>query len=139
MGFSYKRGVIDIAPVTVKKLKKKMKRKSAALIRWAQRTGVPCEKAASAFIRIMNAKLLEHSGDNELSWALWFFPVINTACSLKAIDEYSRECLRYIISGKRTKKRFDVRYAQLKALGYRCLVNEYYSFKKNGAQVSTLP
>ena len=133
LGFCGRGGVIDIAPVTVKKLKKKMKRKSAALIRWAQRGGVPKEKAAAAFIRIFNAKLFEHSGDNELSWALWFFPVINTDRSLKQIDRYAQECIRYILSGRRTKKRFDVRYEQVKALGYRCLVNEYYRVKKNTA------
>lgn len=133
LGFCGQGGVIDIAPVTVSKLKKKMKRRSASLIRWAQRCGRTRENAAAAFIRIFNAKLFEHSGDNELSWALWFFPVINTDRSLRIIDRYAQECIRYIISGRRTKKRFDVRYAQIKALGYRCLVNEYYAYKKTAA------
>lgn len=135
LGFEYRQGVIDIAPVTVRKLKKKMKRKCDALIRWAKRTGAPREKAAAAFIRIFNAKLLEQSSDNELSWALWFFPVINTDKSLKVIDAYMQECLRFIISGRRTKKRFDVRYRQIKALGYRCLVNEYYRVRKKEKDV----
>ena len=34
------------------------------------------------------------------------------------------------MSGKRTKGRFDVRYADLKRLGYRSLVHEYYAFNK---------
>ncbi|MBR6338461.1 MAG: group II intron reverse transcriptase domain-containing protein, partial [Ruminococcus sp.] len=131
LGFEYKGGIIDIAPVTVRKLKRKMKRKAAALIRWADRAGLPREKAASAFIRVFNAKLFEQSGDSELCWALWFFPVINTDKSLKMIDAYAEEQLRYIISGRRSKKRFDVRYKQLKALGFRCLVNEYYKTMHN--------
>ena len=130
LGFSYKGGRVDIAPVTVEKLKKKMKRKSRALIRWAERNDLPREKAASAFIRIFNAKLLEQSTDNELTWALWFFPVINSDKGLKTIDSYAQDRLRCIISGRHTKSRFNVRYEQLKALGYKSLVNEYYSFRK---------
>ena len=30
-----------------------------------------------------------------------------------------------------SKKRFDVRYKQLKSLGFRCLVNEYYKTMHN--------
>ena len=97
LGFSYKGGRVDIAPVTVEKLKKKMKRKSRALIRWAERNDLPREKAASAFIRIFNAKLLEQSTDNELTWALWFFPVINSDKGLKTIDSYAQDRLRCII------------------------------------------
>ncbi|WP_028510869.1 reverse transcriptase/maturase family protein [Ruminococcus sp. NK3A76] len=136
LGFCYKDGVTDIAPATLKKLKKKMKRKADSLARWAQRRGLPSEKAAAAFIRIFNSKLFEQSGDNELCWAMWFFPLLNTDSSLRVIDAYMQDCLRYIISGRRTKKRFDVRYKKLKQLGYRSLVNEYYRFKKDMASGS---
>ncbi len=129
LGFSYKSGIVDIAPVTVKKLKKKMKRKANALIRWADRNGLPAEKAASAFIRVFNSKLFEYMSDNELTWSLWFFPVINTDKSLKVIDRYAQDTLRYIISGRRTRSRFNVRYSLLKELGYKSLVHEYYKLK----------
>ena len=130
LGFSYRQGVLDIAPVSVEKLKAKMRRKCRALKRWQKRNALPGERAAAAFIRIFNRKLLENAGDGELSWAHWFFPVINTADSLKIIDEYARECLRYLISDTRSKARFNVRYETLKALGYRSLVNAYYGHKK---------
>lgn len=132
LGFCSKDGNVDISPVTVTKLKKKMRRKSRALLRWADRNGLPREKSAAAFIRIFNAKLFEQSGDNELTWALWYFPLISTDKSLKEIDAYAQDTLRYMISGKRTKARFNVRYEDLKSLGYRSLVNEYYAFKKGG-------
>lgn len=130
LGFHFCGGIIDIAPVTYTKLKNKMRRKARSLIRWADRNEVQRERAAAAFIRVFNKKLFETSGgDNELSWSLWFFPVINTDKTLKRIDNYAQECLRYIISGKRTKARFNVRYQTLKDLGYKSLVNEYYRLK----------
>ena len=131
LGFSCRDGVVDIAPVTVKKLKQKMRRKRDSLSRWHMRNGLEPEKAAKAFIRIFNRKLLESPRDNELSWSSWFFPVINTARSLHEIDLYAQDCIRYLISGKHTKSRFNVRYEDIKALGYRSLVNEFYSNRKH--------
>ena len=74
------------------------------------------------------------SPEHDLTWSLWFFPVINTTASLKVIDSYAQDQLRYIISGKHTKSRFNVRYGDLKALGYRSLVHEYYTFEKQTAE-----
>ena len=130
LGFSCRSGVVDIAPVTVKKIKAKMRRKARALKRWQLRNGLEGENAAAAFIRIFNKKLLESPDDNELSWSFWFFPVINTADSLLTIDHYAQECIRYLVSGTRTKARFNVRYDDMKRLGYRNIVHEYYSFTK---------
>lgn len=130
LGFEVKGNSVDIAPATVKKLKQKMRRKRDALARWGKRNGTEPEKAAKAFIRIFNRKLLESPRDNELSWSSWFFPVINTAFSLHGIDLYAQDCLRYLISGTHKKSRFNVRYSDLKALGYRSLVNEFYAHKE---------
>jgi len=127
LGFICRGDAVDIAPATVKKLKQKMRRKRDALVRWQKRNGMEPIKAAKAFIRIFNRKLLEAPTDNELSWSGWFFPVINTAESLHEIDLYSQDCLRYIISGKHTKSRYNVRYDDLKSQGYRSLVNAYYA------------
>ncbi len=129
VGFTVRGKDIDIAPATVKKIKAKMRRKTKALRRWQLRNGLDGEKSAAAFIRIFNKKLLESPDDNELSWSYWFFPVINTSDSLHEIDHYAQECIRYLISGKRTKSRFNVRYDDMKVLGYRSLVHEFYSIK----------
>ena len=127
LGFSYRQGAVDIAPATFAKLKAKMRRKTRALARWQKRNGIEGERAAKAFIRIFNRKLLENPlADNELSWKSWFFPAINTTATLHAIDAYAQDCIRYLLSGTRTKARFNVRYEQLKALGYKSLVHAYY-------------
>ena len=130
LGFLYKGGVIDIAPATVKKLKQKMRRKTNALQRWRKRNDVDGERAAAAFIRIFNRKLLESPVDNELTWSYWFFSVINTTQSLHAIDTYAQDCIRYLISGRHTKSRYKVRYDDIKKLGYKNLVHSYYDFEK---------
>ena len=132
------RDEIDIAPATVKKLKAKMRRKARALRRWCERNDIDSRRAAAAFIRIFNRKLLESSGDNELSWSMWFFPVITTAESLREIDRYAQDCLRFLLSGTRTKARYSASYEDLKALGYRSLVNTYYRGRRAEADLSGL-
>jgi len=131
LGFVCEGDKVDIAPATVKKLKKKMKRKRDALARWAKRNGVEGENAAKAFIRMFNRKLLESPHDNELCWGKWFFPVINTTESLHEIDLYAQDCVRFLVSGKHTKARFNVRYEDIKELGYRNLVHEYYEINSS--------
>ena len=140
LGFYCHGNTVDIAPATLKKIKGKMRRKARALKRWADRKGKPGEAAAIAFIRSFNRKLLDGSGDeNELTWSLWFFPVISTADSLHVIDQYCQDCIRFLISGKHTKGRYNVRYEMMKQLGYRSLVNEYYRFKSGESLVKQMP
>lgn len=128
LGFSFQGGTVDIAPMSVTKMKKKMRRKARALDRWRKRKNKPPEAAARGFIRAFNRKLYESVDDNDLTWARWFFPVITTAESLRVIDRYAEDCIRFLASGKRTKARFNVRYEALKEMGFRSLVHEYYKF-----------
>ncbi len=130
LGFGCSEAGVDIAPATLKKLKGKMRRKRDALSRWAKRNDTGGEKAAKAFIRVFNKKFFEDPDDNALSWSRWFFPVINATDSLRVIDGYAQECLRYLLSGTHTKARFNVRYEKLKELGYRSLVHEYFSYDR---------
>ena len=130
LGISYRDGIIDIAPVSVEKLKAKMRRKARALVRWQARKGTTGENAAKAFIRVFNRKLFENTVEHELTWARWYFPLVNTVDSLKVIDEYSQSCIRYLATGKHTKAQYNFRYEQMKELGYVSLVNRYYKLVK---------
>ena len=127
LGFSYEKGVIDVAPVSAEKLKAKMRRKARALIRWQARKGATGEQAARAFVRVFNRKLFENTAEHELTWSLWYFPMINTTRSLQAIDNYCQSCIRYIATGKRNKSAYRFTYEQIKSLGYISLVNRYYN------------
>ncbi|MBQ7353554.1 MAG: hypothetical protein IJW54_06110 [Clostridia bacterium] len=43
------------------------------------------------------------------------------------------ESLRYVATGKHTKANYNLRYSELKDLGYLSLVNLFYKYKKNPA------
>lgn len=131
LGFSYHNGTIDVAPVSVEKLKGKMRRKTRALARWASRKNVPGTGAAKAFIRVFNRKLFENPIDHELTWARWYFPLISTTESLQAIDHYAQSCIRYLATGRHTKAAHNFRYEEMKQLGYVSLVNRYYSHRRS--------
>lgn len=133
LGICYREGVVDIAPISVDKLKAKMRRKARALMRWKARKNATGVQAAKAFVRVFNKKLFENTAEHELTWARWYFPLINTADSLKIIDEYSQNCIRYLATGKHTKAAYNFRYEQMKELGYISLVNRYY--KQNVTEV----
>ena len=130
LGVSFQNGVFDVSEVSASKLKMKMRRKSRALLRWKARKGVDNDKAARAFVKAFNRKLYDNDAENELTWSRWFFPIINTIRTLTLIDHYMQDCLRYIATEKRTKGRYRFTYEDMKALGYRNLVHEYYRIQK---------
>lgn len=133
LGVCYDNGTVDVAPVSVEKMKAKMRRKTRALKRWADRKGLSGEKAAKAFVRAFNRKLFENPISNDLTWARWFFPLITTDRSLKVIDQYAQQSIRTLATGTHTKAAYNFRYEQMKALGYVTLVNRYYSFSSEEA------
>lgn len=130
LGVSFENGVFDVSEVSATKLKMKMRRKSRALLRWKARKGVDNDKAARAFVKAFNRKLYDNDAENELTWSRWFFPIINTTRTLTLIDHYMQDCLRYIATEKRTKGRYRFTYEDMKALGYRNLVHEYYRIQE---------
>lgn len=130
LGISYRNGVVDVSPISLEKLKAKMRRKTRALQRWQARKGAEGIHAAKAFVRAMNRKLFAAEDEQDLTWTRWYFPLINTSDSLAVIDAYSQECIRYLATGKRTKKRYDFRYEDMKAIGYLSLVNCYYKHQR---------
>ncbi len=130
LGFHVNGDEIDLAPASVAKMKGKMRRKSRALRRWADKNDLDGKKAAAAFIRVFNRKLFENAENRELTWAYWFFPVLTTDQSLKTIDAYAQDCIRFLLTGRHNKGRFQATYDDMKALGYKNLVHEFYAFKK---------
>lgn len=126
LGFSYHKGVIDISDIALSKLKSKMKRKARALVRWREKKNLEPYKAVKAFIKKFNRKLYSNADDNGITWSRWYFPVINTDKSLKILDSYMQDCIRYIARGDYSKARYNFRYEDMKKLGYKSLVNSFY-------------
>ena len=126
LGVCFRDGVVDVAPVSIEKIKAKMRRKARALRRWADRNHVESVHAARAFIKVFNRKLFENPISNDLTWARWFFPLIDTDRSLHEIDLYAQQCIRTLATNTHTKRAYNFRYEDMKALGYVSLVHCYY-------------
>ena len=129
LGFGFQNNVIDISNISLKKIKGKIKRSSRKIRRWMEKKNVPVDKAIKVMIRKYNKKFFQIENKDGLTWALWYFPIINTSSSLKKIDSYLQQNIRFISTGRYTKKNYNIKYVHLKELGYRTLVNEFYKFK----------
>lgn len=133
LGFSYDRGVIDIAPATRRKLLAKIRRAARSLYRWRMRSGAGEERALRAMNRKFNRKFYDLQGGRELTWARWYFPILNTDASLRVIDRYLQQYLRYLVTGRHNHANLDrAPYGRLKACGYRPLVPAYYRYRRLG-------
>ena len=126
LGVKVRGSEVDVAPISVKKIKKKMKRKADALVRWKKRKGASGERAARAFIRCFNRKFFENPVHSELTWCRWYFPLITTDKSLRVIDHYMQDCVRYVFLGRHSKAGYNLRYETMKEYGYRPLTAAYY-------------
>lgn len=126
LGFKCHGRDIDISEPTKRKMKGKIKRQAKALLRWRNRNNIEAEKAMKALINYFNRKFFENNDPEDLTWARWFFPVINQTDGLKEIDHYLQQNIRFLSTGRHAKANYKVDYEQLKALGYRSLVNEFY-------------
>lgn len=131
LGFNFKGKNIDLSNNTVYKTKAKIRRTARSLRRWMIKNDAPINGTIKAMNRKYNRKF--YGKDNsELSWKYWFFTTINTSSSLKIIDKYYQEQLRYLATGKHNKKNYKVvPYKLLKTCNYKPLVHEYYKLKLN--------
>jgi hypothetical protein len=85
--------------------------------------------AIKAMNRKYNKKFFGND-NSELSWKYWYFPTITTSKSLNIIDKYYQQEIRYIVTGRHSKKNYKiVPYNLLKECNYISLVNEYYKIK----------
>ena len=126
LGFKYRDGIIDISDNTKRKIKAKIKRKAHALKRWRDKKGTTFEQTAFVMIRIFNCKFYDMAKKGDFSWSRWFFPLINTDEGLKEIDSYLISYIRFLYKGRHYKGNYRISYEDIKSLGFRSLVNEYY-------------
>ena len=129
LGFKCHGRDLDISEATKKKMKGKISRKARALMRWSSKNHIEPEKAMKGLINYFNKKFFESDDPQTLTWSRWFFPVITQTEGLKEIDHYLQQNIRFLGTGKHNKTNYRTDYAQLKTLGYKSLVGEYYRFK----------
>ena len=131
LGFECNGSHIDVSRISVDKLKAKMRRKARSIDRWRRTKGKDGWMAARAFIKHFNKKLYTLESNSEVNWAWWYFPMITTEKSLKEIDAYMQDCVRFVATGSRTKSRFNFTYEQMKEQGLQNLVNRWFTYKKS--------
>ena len=85
-------------------------------------------------IRYFNRKFFDGNLDDSLTWSRWYFPVINSVEGLREIDHYLQQYIRFLSTGRHTKANYRVSYEELKRLGYKSLVHEFYAQKKADAE-----
>lgn len=129
LGFKCQGRHIDIADAAKNKMKGKIKRAAKALLRWRNTKHIAPEKAMKGLINHFNKKFFETDDSHDLSWARWYFPIINQTDGLKEIDHYLQQNIRFLGTGRHNKANFRIPYDELKRLGYRSLVYEFYKWK----------
>jgi hypothetical protein len=129
LGFKCHGHDIDISEATKRKMKGKIRRATKRLMRWSNKKNMEPEKAMKGLINHFNRVFFENSDTESLTWSRWFFPVINQTDGLKEIDHYLQQNIRFLSTGKYNKANYKTDYAQLKQLGYKSLVNEFYKYK----------
>ena len=127
LGFSYCQGRVDISQAALEKIMAKCKRKARAIYRWKVKNGKEDIHAIRAYIKYLNKKFFDNPVHNELTWCRWYLPIITTDESLRRLDHYIQQNLRYLTTGRYTKANYKLRYETMQELGYRSLVGEYYA------------
>ena len=130
LGFKCYGEKIDISNIGIEKMKKRIRRKARSILRWKKRKNKSSEVAQIRLIKYFNGKFFECSGNrNILTWARWYLPVINCDEGLRKIDHYLQQYLRVLNTGRHTKSNYRTTYFDLKKIGYKSLVHEYYEYK----------
>lgn len=130
LGFTFSEERVSVAPISVSKIKAKLRRKARAIYRWKIRKNAPDTGTVKAYIKYLNRKFYGSPLRGEVTWARWYFPVITDDRELKEIDDYAVECIRYLVTGNHGKKNYELRYETIKELGFTSLVNSYWKFRE---------
>ena len=131
LGCKLKDGIMDISDHSKEKVKRKIRICVNNTLYAKRAKGLTDEECGRRVAGFCNRLFYGMKKNNELTWARWLFPCINTADSLKEIDHYVQDAIRRCMSGSSRRKRFRITYQELKELGYKSLVHEYYHFKED--------
>lgn len=131
LGFKYINKTIDISDAARDKMKSRFKRRAKWYRQWMLRKNVKPDVAVRDYIKKINYKLFSDQ-DDSVNWSRWYLPNINVTDSIKYLDDYFIQCIRYLYTGHWNKgdKHFTLSYDKIKELGFISLVNIYYKIKK---------
>jgi len=140
LGFRISKVSIDLCPSTIKKIKGKISRRCRSSRRWYLYNDLGPEKGIKGAITIMNRKFYGHGDNGELSWDLWYLPVLTTDASLRMIDRYFEEELRSIPTGKHNRRNYKITsYEHLRECGFKPLVRRYHEIRDGDEYYDPIP
>lgn len=126
LGFMVSDGVVDLSDHAMDKIFHKIRMRANRLLRYKQRAHLEDRVVGEKMVNFCNAVFFGTFLPHELCWARWYFPIITTTDRLKVIDRYVQDAIRMVMNGSMHKRRYNVRYEDLQALGYRSLVHAYH-------------
>ena len=126
LGFLVRDGVVDLSDHAIDKIYHKIRTRANRLLRYKKRAQLEDRVVGEKMVRFCNRVFFGTFQPHELCWARWYFPIITTTDRLKQVDRYAQDAIRLVMNGSMHKRRYNVRYEDLQALGYRSLVHAYY-------------
>ncbi|ETP72526.1 Retron-type reverse transcriptase [Lachnospiraceae bacterium JC7] len=128
LGFSIEGREYDISKHSMKSIMWRMNHKARKLVRCQKKYGLSREETMKKMIDRIDMYFFGRGLDtNELNWVDWSFRILTRCDSLRKLDNYCQECIRYVGSGgKRTDSKYRVRYKTMQRMGYRTLVHAFY-------------
>ena len=133
LGFRIEGRKIDISPHSLEKLKRRIRVHAGRLLKLKKEQSLTDEDCGKKMIQYCNRLFFGGEKSTELVWSKWLFPVINETASLKELDHYVQNAIRYCMCGSMSKKRYRITYRALQNLGYRNLLHAYYHFQIPGS------
>lgn len=128
LGYNVCNGMIDISDHAMYKIKRKLRIRAKRILARKNEKHLSDAEAGTEMIRFCHRTFYGNNAKHELSWARWYFPVLNSIEGLREIDHYAQDAIRFVMNGSMHERRYSVRYDDIKALGYRSLVHTYYHF-----------
>jgi hypothetical protein len=132
LGFKYTNDIIDISDEAKEKMKSRFKRRAKWYRQWMLRKNIKPEIAVKDYIKKINYKLFSDQEDS-INWSRWYFPNINTLETIKYLDDYFVQAIRYLYTGEwhKNTRHYSLSYEKIKELGYKSLINTYFKIKKS--------
>ena len=130
LGFCMHDGRMDVSPYSKQKLKWKIRLHARKLLRLKREKGWSDEECGKKMLGFYRSVFFGDGKSRKLTWARWIFPVITDPASLKELDRYIQDAVRFCMCGSMSEKRYRITHKDLKRLGYRSLVNSYYHFRR---------
>lgn len=127
LGFSISSERIDLSENTIRKIKGNIKRRSRRFRSWMASKDVSVDRTVRGYISYYNKKFYGRGENGELTWSLWYLPTITTDESLRDIDHYLQERIRFVATGRYNKRNYGIMpYERMVEFGYMPLVRKYH-------------